>query len=51
MLKAIAKYEEATRYMKGDINSQKLDMTNMLIKYIVQSLSECLLVDLSTHRL
>lgn len=40
MLKAIAKYEKATRFMKGDMNSQKLDMANMVIKYVVQTLSE-----------
>lgn len=41
MLKAIAKYEVASKFMKGDINSQKLDMANMVIKYIVQNLSKC----------
>lgn len=39
MMKAISKYEKASRFMKGDMNSQKLDMANMVIKYVVQSLS------------
>ncbi|XP_037046205.1 SET and MYND domain-containing protein 4 [Bradysia coprophila] len=40
VLKAISKYENSTKFMKGDINSQKLDMANMIIKYIVQYLNE-----------
>lgn len=40
MLKAIAKYEQAHKFMKGDMNSQNLDMANMVIKYIVQCLSK-----------
>lgn len=39
--KVLSMYEHSSKFMKGDINSQKLDMANMIVKYIVENLSKC----------